>query len=112
MKKQTNIYLIAHNGQRFNFPVLMSALINIKYDAQFMECVSVFIDNIYVFKKAYPAQSSYKQENLATALLHTAYEAHNAMEDVKILGKLISHTKMNTNELTTQDSHQLQYKTS
>lgn len=101
LKKHTNVYLIAHNRRRFDFPVLMSALMNIKYDAQFMECVSGFIDSIYVFKKAYPAQSSYKQENLATALLPTAYEAHNAMEDVEILSKLISHTQMNTNELTT-----------
>lgn len=32
--------------------------------------------------------------------MHTAYEPHNAREDVKILGKLVSHTKMNANELT------------
>lgn len=33
--------------------------------------------------------------------MHTAYEAHNTMENVKILGKLVSHTKMNAKELTT-----------
>lgn len=66
-----------------------------------MECVLGFIDSIYVFKKAYTAQSLCKQENLARAPLYTDYIFHNAMEEVKILGKFVSLTKMKTNELTT-----------
>lgn len=74
---------------------------NINYNAQFLECSQGFIDSIYVLKKAFPAQSLYKQEDLARDLLNIAYKAHNAMEDVKILGKLVSHTTVNANELTT-----------
>lgn len=99
-KKHTNVNLTAHNGRRFDFPVLLSALMNITYDEQFMECVMGFIDSIYVFKKAYPAQSLCKQENLAWARLYKYYIFHNAMEEVKMLGKFVSLTKMNTNELT------------
>ena len=32
-------------------------------------------------------------------ILGTSYAAHNAMEDVRILGKLISHTKMDTHAI-------------
>lgn len=42
-----------------------------------------------------------KQEDLARALLHTGYETHYAMGNVKILSKLVSRTKMNAIELTT-----------
>lgn len=95
LQKHTNVYLIAHNGRRFDFPVLMSALMNIKYYAQFSGmCLGIYWQHLC-------AQSSYKQEDLARALLHIAYEAHNAMDDVKTLGKLVSHTKMDAKELTT-----------
>lgn len=38
LQKYTNIYLNAYNGWQFDFPVLMIALMNINYDAQFLEC--------------------------------------------------------------------------
>ena len=78
-------------------PILISALINIRCEALFFESVLGLIDSIFVLKKAFHAQSSYKQ--VAKVFLGTSYDAHNAMEDVRILGKLISHTKMNTHEI-------------
>ncbi|XP_048251367.1 uncharacterized protein LOC124145379 [Haliotis rufescens] len=94
-----NVFLVAHNGRRFDFPVFSSALINIKCEAQFFNCVSGLIDSLPVFKKAFPGQSSYKQEELAKTFLHSSYEAHDAIEDVKVLGKLVSHTKRKIQEL-------------
>lgn len=58
---------------------LISSLMNIKYDARFLGCVSGLIDSIYVFKKAFTAQSSYKQEGLARALLHI--QCHGGRQD-------------------------------
>ncbi|XP_048257443.1 uncharacterized protein LOC124114456 isoform X1 [Haliotis rufescens] len=94
-----NVFLVATYGRRFDFPVFSSALINIQCEAQFFNCVSGLIDSLPVFKKAFPGQSSYKQEELAKTFLHSSYEAHNAIEDVKVLGKLVSHTKMKIQEL-------------
>ena len=99
LKQHSGVFLIAHNGRKFDFPILMSALINIRCEALFFESILGLIDSISVLKKAFPAQSSYKQDELAKVFLGTSYDAHNAMEDVRILGKLISHTKMDTHEI-------------
>jgi DNA polymerase III alpha subunit (gram-positive type) len=99
LRKLSNVYLVAHNGRTFDFPVLMNSQLNIQCETQFMDCVKGCIDSINVFKKAFAGQSTYKQEDLARTFLHTTSEAHNAMEDVKILCQLISHTKMDAQEI-------------
>ena len=98
-KDDVPVYLIAHNGRKFDFPVLISALISLGYVMKFLGCVAGFIDSINVFKKSLPGQSSYKQEDLAKTFLSTSYDAHNAVADVKILGQLISYTKLSSQEL-------------
>ncbi|XP_062607534.1 uncharacterized protein LOC134269349 [Saccostrea cucullata] len=98
LKKYPSVYLIAHNGRKFDFPVLMNAMMNIKREAEFLDCVTGCIDSLNVFKKAFTSQS-YKQEDLARTILNTTYDAHNAMEDVKVLGKLISHTRFDATKM-------------
>ncbi|XP_062576228.1 uncharacterized protein LOC134238121 [Saccostrea cucullata] len=92
LKRYASVYLIAHNGRKFDFPILMNAMMNIKSEAEFLDCVIGCIDSLSIFKKAFTSQS-YKQEELSRTILNTPCDAHNAMEVVKVLGKLIFHTK-------------------
>ena len=50
LKKYSNVFLVAHNGRRIDFPVLMTTLQNTNTTDMFFECVSGFIDSIPVFK--------------------------------------------------------------
>jgi DNA polymerase III epsilon subunit-like protein len=92
--KFKNVCLVAHNGRRFDFPVLVSTM---KKNGAFEKiCELTFIDSLSVFRKKYPNQSL-KQVDLVSMLLNESYDAHNAMSDVAALGKLmkfINLTKM------------------
>ena len=59
------------NAFAFDFPILMSSLINKRCEALFFLNIGL-IDSISVLKKAFPAQSSYKQEELAKVFLGTS----------------------------------------
>ncbi|XP_055999895.1 uncharacterized protein LOC130046463 [Ostrea edulis] len=96
-----HVFLVAHNGKTFDYPVFLSALSSIGSVGRFMDCVIGLIDSLAVFKKKYPRLSSYKQEELAKSLLNATYGAHDAEEDVNILVDLVSHSKMTEKELST-----------
>jgi hypothetical protein len=51
-----------------------------------------------VLRKLYPKQSL-KQVDLVSSILGEVYDAHNAIEDVKALGKLIQHVNLPTTDL-------------
>ena len=42
-----------------------------------------------VFKRGFPKRHSYKQEILMAELLHEPYAAHNALDDVKALQRML-----------------------
>lgn len=91
LEKFQNVVLVAHNGRRFDFPVLLTACDNVGLRDRMCKCVAGCADSLSIFRKAYPNRKSYKQEDLAKDLLGASYCAHNASEDVLILGKLIHH---------------------
>lgn len=95
--KFPNAVLVAHNGRRFDFPVLLSALSFIGKRDDFVECVIGFIDSLSVFRKLYPRESL-KQEDLVSKKLGLTYDAHNATADVALLRQLLQHTQMTSNE--------------
>lgn len=89
LKKFTSVVLIAYNGRRFYFPVLIGAarychLLHVLYSI-----VHGCIDSLSVFRKIFPGQPGYKQELLVKSLLQTTCKAHDAIEDVKSLSMLI-----------------------
>lgn len=94
IKNFSNVILVAHNGRKFDFPVLMSTLRCLNMTDTLLPVVSGFIDSLSVFKKAFPGQQNYKQETLVKAVLNTSYAAHDATEDVKTLGLLMKQTKL------------------
>ncbi|XP_052252538.1 uncharacterized protein LOC127859308 isoform X2 [Dreissena polymorpha] len=83
-----NVFLVAHYGKAFDFPVLMSALKNNNMIEKFLSSVTGFVDSWLVFRQKYPGRSC-KQVDLARTLLHITYDAHNAEADVQTLAKLV-----------------------
>jgi len=99
INKFENVSLVAHNGRRFDYPVLMSALVSVNLHAAFTSSVVAMIDSLTVFRKLYPGRSSYKQEELVKDLLQATYNAHNALDDVAALGRLVLSTKLSATQL-------------
>ncbi|XP_053381811.1 uncharacterized protein LOC128549276 [Mercenaria mercenaria] len=98
LEKKPNVFLVAHNWRRFDFPVLMSIVKNVNFLECFFDCVIGLIDTLPVFKKVFPGQS-HKQEDLVIRHLQTTYGAHNAIEDVVFLRKLLLFTKLSIQEI-------------
>ena len=72
LDKYSNVFLVAHNGRRFDFPVLIATLISVNFISRFFTCVTglTCINSLNVFKKVFPGRASYKQEDLVSDLLH------------------------------------------
>ncbi|CAG2214298.1 unnamed protein product [Mytilus edulis] len=69
-----NALLVAHNCKQFDAKILVS---------QMQPLASTFLENLKDHIK------SYSQSSLAKDILKTTYNAHNALDDVKILKQLI-----------------------
>ena len=94
-----NVLLVAHNGRRFDFPVLVNTLINTDLVKPFSDSVLGFVDSLAVFRKCYPKLDSYKQEDLVHSLLNCTYDAYNAEADVTSLGQLLVHSTIPNSEI-------------
>ena len=94
----SNVILVAHNGRRFDFPVLTAALLCTDNIDIFFQCTLGLIDSLSVFSKSFPKQS-HKQEDLARSLLGISYNAHNAVADVETLAHLLKFTKFSNEQL-------------
>lgn len=87
--KFNNVVLVAHNGRRFDFPVLILAALGCGTFDTFAKTITGFADSLTIFKATYPKESYYKQEDLVRNLLHKGYAAHNAIDDVVCLAELL-----------------------
>ena len=83
--------MVAHNGRRFDFPVLITACENVRLCDRLFHCVSGCADSLPVFKKEFAGRKSYKQEDITMDFLGADYSAHDASEDAVVLGKLIHY---------------------
>ncbi|XP_062617800.1 uncharacterized protein LOC134279410 isoform X2 [Saccostrea cucullata] len=83
-------FVIGHNIQNFDIPVLMFHLQKCNLMHVFQDSVSGFIDTYRLSKKVIDKATvcNYKQETLVKCLLGVDYEAHNALSDVTSLRKL------------------------
>ncbi|KAL4220167.1 hypothetical protein ACF0H5_020576 [Mactra antiquata] len=83
LEKFSNVILTAHNGKRFDFPVLVSVLSKVNKFDRFSQCVMAICDSLALFRKVYPGRSTY--------ILNITYSAHDAAGDVWALSKLLQH---------------------
>ena len=89
LKTIQNPVLVGHNIKTFDLIFLYKNLIKCELWKSLVSTVAGFIDTLLVFKKEFPKRGSYKQEVLMAELLHENYVAHNALDDVKALRKLL-----------------------
>lgn len=81
--------LVAHNARSFDCPVLARALETCFLREGFLQVVSGFLDTLQICKELFAFKlKKFSQEHLAVVFLSKSYEAHNALEDVKVLQEL------------------------
>lgn len=99
------VILIAHNGFRFDVPFLIRDIKEINLWAEFKEIVCGFVDTYRLLQKKLPERKAQKakfnQSDLACDLLgpEAATGAHNALNDVKILQKIVNKVNITDAEL-------------
>ncbi|KAK2842616.1 hypothetical protein Q5P01_012816 [Channa striata] len=82
------VVLVAHNAKRFDAPVLSRVLQNYSLWQQFQQVVSRFLDTFLLSKNLFRNLSSYSQVYMVDHFLGLTYDAHNALEDARMLQKL------------------------
>lgn len=80
--------LIAHNAKSFDAKHLIRAVESNNLSDDFQKVVLGFSDTLAAFRELLPEQKSYSQPNLATDLMCSSYNAHNALADVQVLHQL------------------------
>ncbi|XP_051237832.1 protein PML [Dicentrarchus labrax] len=84
------VVLAAHSARRFDAPVLTRVLTQFVLRQEFQKVVSGFLDTFLLSKNVFHGLNSYSQENLVRHFLGKTYDAHNAMEDARMLQELFN----------------------
>jgi hypothetical protein len=74
----------------FDFRVFSHALQCIGFLDSFLEIVSAFSDTLYLIRSKHKNIEKYSQVFLAKYFCNETYSAHDAVEDMKILRKILS----------------------
>ena len=61
----------------------------------FQSCVVGFVDTLILFKAILPQREKYSQESLVSDLLGISYSAHDSLEDVRALQRLVLYKEVN-----------------
>lgn len=80
--------LVAHNAENFDAPVIMRVMAENGLQQRFRQVVSGFVDTFQLSKHIYSYLPGYSLKALASHFLGQQFDAHNALEDAKILEKL------------------------
>lgn len=87
--------ITGHNILSYDIPVLLNALNNCEIANSFSDAVIGLCDTLQLFKAAHPGLKSYSQVNLYQHFLEEEYAAHDALQDVVALNRLINHVNPN-----------------
>ena len=99
LKNLGPVTLIGHNFKVFDFPRLIRAILAAGLKENFEEVCLGAIDTLPIFKNQYPEAEKYKQEHLYEMVINSKYQAHNAVDDVISLEKLLSQNMPSTETL-------------
>lgn len=91
LEKSNNNILIGHNIQTYDCPLLFNALASCGEIVvnKFCDNVKGFVDTRKLFKITHSNQKSFAQQNLLKNIMGVTYDAHDALEDVVALQKLV-----------------------
>ncbi|CAC5388590.1 unnamed protein product [Mytilus coruscus] len=68
-------------------------------DGSFGKCVSGFADALPLFRQKFPGLNSYSQQKLFEHFCNEQYNAHNAVDDVDSLHKLMTFSKVEKQDI-------------
>ncbi|XP_077991066.1 uncharacterized protein LOC144445401 [Glandiceps talaboti] len=85
-----NPVLIGHNIKNFDCQVLVNTLMSLGLLSRFKNIIC--IDTMLLFKDILPGLQSYKQEMIVSDVLGESYNAHNALDDVKVLQRMYNQS--------------------
>ncbi|KAE8296792.1 hypothetical protein D5F01_LYC05556 [Larimichthys crocea] len=84
------VVLAAHNARRFDAPVLTRVLRQFSLLQEFQHVVSGFLDTFLLSKNVFRGLGSYSQEYMVRHFLGKTYNAHDAVEDARMLQELFN----------------------
>jgi len=99
IKKFPNPVLVAHNGERFDFSVILRQASEHGLLEDFTSTLYALSDTLMVFKAKHPKLPSYSLDNLITKFGVENFKHHDALEDSIALQKLIQKSKKTTAHL-------------
>lgn len=82
------VLLAAHNARRFDAPVLNRVLQQCYLWQEFQQVLSGFLDTYLLSKNLFHHLASYSQAYMVQYFLGETYDAHNAVEDARMLQEL------------------------
>ena len=89
------VVLFAHNAKSFDCKRVIYSLQKCDLLNSFQSCVVGFVDTSIFFKSIMPQREKYSQESLVSDLLGISYSAHDSLEDVRALQRLLSCKEVN-----------------
>lgn len=81
--------LSGHNIKSYDCHVLFNALEAVGKMDTFKDHVAGFVDTKLLFRSQFPGLPSYSQQALVSSFLHCDYAAHDALQDVVFLQRLV-----------------------
>ncbi|KAF1386509.1 hypothetical protein PFLUV_G00095580 [Perca fluviatilis] len=84
------VLLAAHNAKWFDALILSRLLRRFSLWHRFQQVVSGFVDTLILSENFYPRLGKYSQKFLVDYFLEEYYDAHDALEDAKMLEKLFN----------------------
>lgn len=88
------VVLVAHNGKRFDVPVLRRLLQQSSMEDEFLKVVSGFLDTLLLSKDLFPDLERHTQGFLVKHFLEKTFDAHNAANDARVLQELFYFWKL------------------
>ncbi|PVD22616.1 hypothetical protein C0Q70_18436 [Pomacea canaliculata] len=83
------VTLFAHNCRKFSAPILLSEVTACNMLEELKGKITGFVDTLYLFRHVYPGLLSYRQSDLYKHFFRESYQAHEGMNDVTSLQRLL-----------------------
>ncbi|XP_068696137.1 uncharacterized protein [Montipora foliosa] len=93
--KEMPVVLFAHNAKLFDCQRIIYSLLKCDLLSSFQSCVVGFVDTLILFKTVLPHREKYSQPSLVSDLFGVSYSAHDSLEDVRALQRLVSYKEVN-----------------
>lgn len=90
LKPFAPLVLVAHNCYNFDSKRLVNSMEKHGVEPALREVVTGFLDTLPLFRHVLPNLTNHKQETIVRAVLHETYNAHDALQDVKSLQRVVN----------------------